>query len=255
MSLKIEIETERDFIASGGKPRSVLATNAKTDFSCFDNFPQLTCAHLCPVRKKCYDIRTLGQYPNARKARLQRHFFLLTKPAQYVATLVKEVEAKRKPIEKLRIYAGGDFTPFQLPALIAAMRALPNVQFYMISKTIRQFPAHAVTLLKEPNFFLCLSEMAEYRFGVEWDSIREHSRVNSVYTLMPEETDYAFAKAADIVFNVSKRKADIAKYRLNALPMCPCDEKVIPSRGACSACQLCTTKGGVRTNGFVKESV
>jgi hypothetical protein len=248
MNLRERIAQARDYIASGGTPTTVLATNGKTGFSVFDNFPKLTCFGICPVRHKCYDVRTLNQYKNAERARLQRHFFLFTRPDEYVAQLVREVNSKRKRPTKLRIYAGGDFTPFQVPTIVKALRALPDVQFYMISKTIRGFVDHAETLLREPNFFLCLSEMAEYTFGNEWDTLRAHPRVNSVYTLLVEETDFSRARNADIVFNVSKTKANIAKYKLNKLPLCPCDAKEIPSKGACDACQLCTTKGGVLTN-------
>jgi len=248
MTLKEQIVAAREFIASGGKPSYVLATNAKTDYSAFDNFPHLTCYHLCPVATKCYDVRILNQYPNAKKARLERHFFLFTKPIEYVDQLVAEVNKKRVRPKKIRIYAGGDFTTFQMPAIIRALQLLPDVQFYMISKTIRQWPDHAKELLSYDNFFLCLSEMRQYLFGPEWDSIREHARVNSVYTLMPEEKDFSLACGADIVFNVSKRKKDIMLYKENSIPLCPCDAKDIPTKGACSACKLCTTKGGVRTN-------
>jgi hypothetical protein len=62
---------------------------------------------------------------------------------------------------------------------------------------------------------------------------------------MPSETDFDLALAADIVFNVTKAKKAIATYKLNKLPLCPCDAKDIPSKGACTACGLCATKGGV----------
>ena len=116
----------------------------------------------------------------------------------------------------------------------------------MISKTIREYPMHAIALLEFPNFFLNISECKDYLFGEEWEEFRVHPRVNFVYTLLPDDGDYETVKRADIVFNVSRRAKDIAVYKMCGIAMCPCDAHDMPAEGACGKCGLCSTKGGVR---------
>lgn len=236
----------RAAIANGARPKTILASNVKTGFSVFDNVPQITCAHVCPVADKCYDIKILNLRPNVLTARLWRHWFLALDPVGYVRQLSAEIAKKRKRPSKIRVYAGGDFTPAHVQPIERLCRSFPDITFYMISKTIRSWPSFAARLLRTPNFFLNLSEMADYRFGPEWDSLRAHPRVNTVYTLRPEETDFRIAARSDIIFNVTKAKKAIATYKANRLPLCPCDAKDIPSRGACESCGLCATKGGVK---------
>jgi len=131
--------------------------------------------------------------------------------------------------------------------IIEVCRRLPDVTFYMISKTLRSHPLDAIDLLAESNFFLDVSEAAGWLFNAPiWQVIRRHIRVNTVYTLMPEETDFAHAATSDIVFNVSKAKKNIARYRAAGLALCPCDAKIVPPKGACGTCKLCHTKGGVK---------
>ena len=239
----------RDNVRLGARPSTVLMTNAKTQYSILDNVPQITCAAMCPVADKCYDIKLLKLRPNVMKSRMARHSLMLIDPEGYIEQASREIDKiMRKGVNKIRIYTGGDFAPYQMPILTELLNRYPSLTFYMISKAIRNFKRHAETLLTFPNFFLNLSEMADFEFGTEWNDLRDHPRVNSVYTMRPEE-DYAGpAQAADIVFNVSKKKADIAQYKAAGLALCPCDAKDIPSKGACAACGLCATKGGVRGN-------
>lgn len=237
----------REKAANGGEPKNLLASNQKTGFSLFDNLPDITCSATCPVAEACYDRRLLNFRPNVMTARADRHYLLLSDPILYVEKAVREIEKKRKRPERVRIYAGGDYHPRHLEAIGTLCKRLPNVTFYMISKTISRFPEHAAQLLLNRNFFLNMSEMAAYRFkGEAWDTLRQHARVNTVYTLLPNETDFSLALQADIVFNVSRKAADIARYQKAGLALCPCDAKLIPSKGACEACGLCSTKGGVR---------
>lgn len=245
--MKATLDAAKAWIAAGNIPASILMTNKKTGFSVMDNVPQLVCFGSCPVRRKCYDVKILKLRPNVLVSRARRHYFMISNPSEYAAQAVREIRKLRdkKGVTKIRIYTGGDYSPFQLPILRSIIRAVPDVTFYMISKMIRGFKAHAIELLRLPNFFLNLSEMADFQFGAEWAELRDHPRVNSVYTLLPDETDFAGAKASDIVFNVTKAKKAIAKYKLNKLPLCPCDSKDIPSKGACDNCGLCATKGGV----------
>lgn len=241
----------RKAIAEGTRPNKVVLVNAKTGYSIMDNVPQITCAAMCPIAEnnKCYDLRILNMRPNVMKARMQRHALMLLDPAAYIEQATREIEKLvKKGVEKIRIYTGGDFSPKQMPILTELLNRFPSTVFYMISKAIRNFKSHAETLLTFPNFFLNLSEMADFEFGAEWNSLRDHPRVNSVYTLRPEEDYAGVAQTADIVFNVSKKKADIAQYKAAGLALCPCDSKDIPAKGACAACGLCATKGGVRGN-------
>lgn len=246
--MKELLDRARAWIANGGLPKSILMTNKKTGYSVMDNVPQLVCFGACPVRRKCYDVKILKLRPNVLEARARRHYFMLAKPSAYAAQAVREIRTLRdkKGVTKIRIYTGGDYSPNQLPIIRSIVRAVPDVTFYMISKMIRGFKEHAEALLAFPNFFLNLSEMADFQFGTEWDELRKHPRVNSVYTLMPDETDFALAQSSDIVFNVTKAKKAIETYKLNKLPLCPCDAKDIPSKGACDDCALCATKGGVK---------
>jgi len=246
MTLKSVIDKARAYVAEGGSPNAVLATNTKTSWSIFDNVPQLTCYGGCPVRRSCYDVKLLKLRPNVLEGRAKRHFYLDNCHPAYVDQAIREIRKVRAT--KVRIYGGGDYSAAQLPAIESVLSRLPNVTFYMISKTIRAFPQHAIRLLAHRNFFLNMSEMALYQFGPSWDYIRAHPRVNTVYTLMPDETDFRLAGSADIVFNVSKSRKNIARYKLAKLPLCPCDAKDIPSKGACGACNLCSTKGGVKWN-------
>jgi hypothetical protein len=237
-----------DWAKEGNVPANILMTNTKTGHSVLDNVPQITCFTQCPVSAKCYDVKLIKLRPSVRKARSRRHAFMIADPDMYTAHAIAEIEMLRlkKGLTQVRIYTGGDFNPRQMPILRAMLKALPGVKFYMISKMIRNFPKLAAELLTFDNFFLNLSEMAEFRFGSDWDTIRKHERVNSVYTLMPDETDFSFALESDIVFNVSKAKGKISLYKENGLPLCPCDAKDIPAKGACDDCQLCATKGGVK---------
>jgi len=118
----------------------------------------------------------------------------------------------------------------------------------MISKMIRGHVECAKELLEKKNFFLNLSEMAMFRFGKEWEALRSHPQVNSVYTLMPDEDDFGAAIASNIVFNVKKTKGKIALYKSKGIPLCPCDAKDIPHKGACVTCNCCSEKGGVSKN-------
>jgi len=117
----------------------------------------------------------------------------------------------------------------------------------MISKAIRNFPKLAKDLLKNKNFFLNISESKGFKFSPEWDEIRKNfPNVNKVYTLMPDDTDFEAARQADIVFNVSRKKVDIERYHAEGLPLCPCDDKTIPSKDACSNCGRCWIQGGIK---------
>lgn len=246
MTLKNTLDQARSDILAGKYPKAVLAENAKTGVSILDNVPQLTCYGTCPIRRKCYDVKILKLRPNVARARALRHFMIQFQPALYTEMAIKEI--RKRQISKVRVYAGGDFTPAHVNILLGMLDALPGVTFYMISKTIRDHPLHAIQLLTRRNFFLDISECADFTFGSEWDDLRNHARVNSVYTLMPEDTDYDAARKADIVFNVSKAAKAITLYKSQNLPLCPCDAKDIESDGACALCNLCSIKGGVKGN-------
>lgn len=234
----------RAFIGGGGEPKTVHATNAKTGLSICDNVPHVTCAATCPVASKCYDIALLGRYPNALKARFQRHFLMLMRPDRYVEKAIGEIRKKRKKPDKIRVYGGGDFHPAHVSILRAMLRENRDVTYYAISKTIRNWPNLARELLSEPNFFLNLSEMHGFQFGDDWRTLRKHDRVNSVWTLMAGEANPP--SYVDIVFNVDKGRGAIEAYRAAGVPLCPCDAKDIPVKKACENCGLCATKGGVR---------
>tara|TARA_Y100000034_G_scaffold108603_1_gene139101 strand:- start:8 stop:892 length:885 start_codon:yes stop_codon:yes gene_type:complete len=124
----------------------------------------------------------------------------------------------------------------------------------MISKAIRNFPELAKELLKNENFFLNISEAKGFKFSSKWNQIKaDFPNINTVYTLMPNDTDFETARQADIVFNVSRKKADIEKYHAERLPLCPCDDKTIPSKNACSNCGRCWTQGGIKKFPFDKK--
>ena len=246
MSMKMILDTAKASIIAGNYPKVVLAGNKKTGVSIMDNVPQLTCYGACPIRDKCYDVRILKLRPNVLKSRALRHYLIALAPEVYIRKAIGEIMAGG--YSQVRIYAGGDFTPSHVPILSAIMAALPGVRFYMISKTIRTHILHALTLLTFPNFFLNISECADFYFDSVWDDLRDHARVNTVYTLLVEDKDYDRARKADIVFNVSKAKPAIKLYKAQTLPLCPCDAKDIPSEGACGSCRLCSVKGGVRFN-------
>lgn len=246
MTLKNTLDNARADILAGRYPKAVLADNTKTGVSILDNVPQLTCYGACPIRRKCYDVKILKLRPNVARARALRHFMIEHVPSQYIEAAKREI-TKRK-IDKVRIYGGGDFTPAHVRIVEALCNELPHVTFYMISKTIRDHVLLAIRLLTLPNFFLNISECQDFTFGPEWDDLRSHPRVNSVYTLLPDDTDYDTARARDIVFNVSKAEKAITLYKEKGLPLCPCDAHDIPSAGACGKCNLCATKGGVKGN-------
>lgn len=244
LAIKDTLDVAREFIASGAAPKFLVATNTKTGHSILDNVPQLTCYGICPVRDVCYDVKLMKMRPSVVKARAERHYHMQFRPLEYAVSVVNEITLLK--LSKVRIYGGGDFTPAHMPILAHILRSLPNVSFYMISKTIRSYPLLAMALLLSDNFFLNLSEAQGFHFGAEWNDIRNHSRVNTVYTLMATETDFSRAGAADIVFNVSKSAANITLYKGASLPLCPCDAHDIPREAACASCNLCSTKGGVR---------
>lgn len=246
MSMKATLDWACAEIAAGRYPKAVLASNKKTGVSILDNVPQLTCYGICPIRNSCYDVRIINLRPNVLKARALRHFMIESAAGVYLDMAIREIVKSRQ--SKVRIYGGGDFTPAHMRILRGLLGNLPQVTFYMISKTIRNYPDLAAQLLRFPNFFLNLSECEGYHFGAEWSAIAQHPRVNRVYTLLEKDMDLARAKASDIVFNVSKSFKNISLYKLNNLPLCPCDAKDIPSEGACGDCGLCSTKGGVREN-------
>ena len=247
MSTVAEIWAEaRALIASGGGPAYLAATNKKTALSIFDNVPQVTCFTTCPIGAKCYDVHLMKLRPTVMRARAQRHVLMLNEPAAYVRRVIAEIAATN--VQMVRIFGGGDFAPRMTPMLTSVMAASPHRTFYMISKTIRSFRSHALTLLDSPNFFLVLSEAQGFTFDEEWAGLKSHSRVNTSYTLMPNESDWGRAMLTDIVFNVSKRRANIDDYLEAGLPLCPCDAKQMPAVGACGACRLCATKGGVAHN-------
>lgn len=250
MSMKLTLDSAREAIVAGHFPKNVVADNKKTGCSILDNVPHLTCYGICPIRDKCYDVKILNLRPNVLKARALRHYMIELAPGEYIDRTVKEILSRKAT--KVRVYGGGDFTPLHMPILLAIMTALPSITFYMISKTIREYPLHALTLLSRENFFLNLSECADYHFGEDWTEIAQHQRVNRVYTFLDSDTDFAKARKADIVFNVSKSKKNISIYKSENLALCPCDAKDIPSQGACEDCGLCATKGGVR-NAFIRK--
>ena len=242
------IDEARTFIQEGGVPNTIVATNKKTRYSIFDNLPFLVCYAGCPLNTKCYDVKILKLRPNVFAGRAKRHFFMMLRPDAYVEHLIAELTMikMKKSLGKVRLYGGGDYTPSQLPMIIKVLKAFPKTTFYMISKEIRRYREDALQLLQFPNFFLNLSEANGIRFDLNWHEIKKHPQVNTVYTLMPDETDFAQALEADIVFNVSKAKKNIAKYLGENLVLCPCDAKTIPSKDACNDCAGCAKKGGVR---------
>jgi len=242
------IDEARAFIEAGGVPNTIIASNKKTRYSIFDNLPFLVCYAGCPLNTKCYDVKILKLRPNVFMGRAKRHFFMMLRPNEYVRHLIAELDMIRikKNLGKVRLYGGGDYTPGQLPLIKKVLATFPEVTFYMISKQIRMHREGARELLQFPNFFLNLSEANGIRFDLNWHEIKRHPRVNTVYTLMPDETDFTQAQEADIVFNVSKAKKNISKYLDNKLVLCPCDAKTIPSKDACNDCAGCATKGGVR---------
>ncbi len=241
--MKTVLDNARAEIARGLFPKNVLAENKKTGHSVCDNVPQLTCYGACPIRRKCYDVKILKLRPNVLRVRALRHFYMETFPIFYAEQAIAEIV--RLGITKVRVYGGGDYAPHHLEIIQRILTALPNVTLYMISKTIRAYPLDALILLSHENFFLNISECKDYHFGEEWVEVRAHPRVNSVYTLLEDDTDLASAKASDIVFNVSKKAASISLYKEKGLPLCPCDAHDIPADGACAQCNLCSTKGGV----------
>lgn len=244
--MKETLDWARTEILAGRFPKAVLAENKKTGVTILDNVPQLTCYGACPIRHKCYDVKILKLRPNVLKARALRHFMIEKEPMLYADQAWNEIY--KSGATKVRVYGGGDYHPSHFSILAFLLRAMPDITFYMISKTIRNHPMDALLLLEYPNFFLNLSECKDYYFGEEWSEIAAHPRVNRVYTLLEEDKDYARAANSDIIFNVSKSAKNIAEYKLNRLPLCPCDAKDIPSKGACGDCGLCSTKGGVRLN-------
>ena len=244
MTMKLTFDMARKEVSSGIYPKEVIASNKKTGWSILDNVPQLTCYGACPIRHKCYDVKLLKIRPTVLRARARRHFMMEMAPDKYVEQVVKEIVARNAT--KVRIYGGGDFAPHHYDILVKILRTLPKITFYMISKTIREYPMHAIALLEFPNFFLNISECKDYLFGEGWEEFRVHPRVNFVYTLLPDDGDYETVKRADIVFNVSRRAKDIAVYKMCGIAMCPCDAHDMPAEGACGKCGLCSTKGGVR---------
>lgn len=236
----------RERVEDGERPKRVAAENKKTGLSIFDNVPQITCAATCSLGTNCYDVKLLRVRPSVMKARAHRHAMLLFRPNAYVATVISEIA--RTNYKSIRIFGGGDYHPRMLHMLDEVMAAFPNRTFYMISKTIRSFLSHAEHLLESHNFFLVISESEGTIFDGRWDGLRKHNRVNSAYTLAVHEKDYSRAMKADIVFNVSKSKRNLARYKGAGLPLCPCDAKEIPAQSACARCKLCHTKGGVRGN-------
>ncbi len=249
-SLKTILDNARSALLRGDYPKTVLATNAKTGVTILDNVPQLTCYGACPIRDKCYDVKILKLRPNVARCRALRHYLIQHNPSAYTDKAIAEI--RKGGYSQVRVYGGGDFAPAHVNILVNVMRACPDVKFYMISKTIRTSVMSALILLAYENFFLNISECKDFYFGPEWDDIRTHPRVNSVYTLLEDDIDMARARVSDIVFNVSKKAANIKLYKDKGLPLCPCDSHDIPAKGACGDCRLCSVKGGVKLNLGVK---
>jgi hypothetical protein len=145
----------------------------------------------------------------------------------------------------VRIFGGGDWAldgSHMDYVMAQVLAAFPNVRFYAISKAIRRNPILAKVMLRvRDNFHLLVSEARGWLFDTpEWDEILSHDRVKLAYTLMPNE-DTAAAKYADVVFNVSRKRADIARYKADGLNLCPCDAGDMPHDLACIVCGKCYT--------------